>query len=69
MSNLTRLLQQVKFDRQKRLKRIREMESSLCKELGEKTKSYSKSQIPSEKELKCFLQNVESLEKTLVSVL
>jgi hypothetical protein len=58
---------QVKFDRQKRLKRIKEMETSLCKELGEQTQPCGKSQIPSEEELKRFLQRVETLERTLVS--
>lgn len=58
-------LNKVKFERQKRLKRIKEMESSLCKELGEKTSVSSKSEVPSEEELKCFLQRVETLEHTL----
>lgn len=58
-------LNKVKFDRQKRLKRIKEMESSLCKEMGEKTQPCSKSQVPSEEELKSFLQRVETLEHTL----
>ena len=43
------------------------MEVSLCKEMGEKTQPYSKSQVPSEEELKKFLQQVEALEHTLVS--
>lgn len=58
---------QVKFDRQKRLKRIREMENSLCKEMGETTQPCCKSQVPSEEELKSFLQRVETLEHALVS--
>ena len=43
------------------------MESSLCKELGEKASVSSKSEVPSEEELKRFLQRVETLEHTLVS--
>ena len=57
---------QVKFDRQKRLKRIREMENSLCKDLGEKSRLPGKSYLPSEEELKSYLQKVENLEYTLV---
>lgn len=43
------------------------MENSLCKEMGETNKFSFKSTLPSEEELKCYLQNVENLEHTLVS--
>ncbi len=45
------------------------MESSLCKDLGEKSHLPGKSYLPSEEELKNFLQKVENLEYTLVSQL
>lgn len=57
---------QVKFDRQKRFKRIREMESSLRKEVGERSQLPGKSHFPSEEELKRYLQGVENLEMALV---
>ena len=57
---------QIKFERQKRVKRIREMETSLCKELGEKSQLSMKSSLPSEDALKCYLHRVEGLEQTLV---
>lgn len=50
------------------MKRIREMENSLCKDLGEKSKLPGKSHLPSEEELKQYLQGVENLEHTLVSM-
>ena len=43
------------------------MESSLCKDLGEKSHLPAKSYLPSEEELKTYLQKVENLEYTLVS--
>lgn len=48
------------------MKRIREMENSLCKELGEKSKMPTKSHLPTEEELKSFLHGVENMEHTLV---
>lgn len=42
------------------------MENSLLKEMGETNKFSLKSTLPSEEELKCYLQNVENLEHTLV---
>lgn len=43
------------------------MESSLCKELGEKSHLPGKSYLPSEEELKSYLQKVENMEYSLVS--
>lgn len=61
---------QIKFERQKRLKRIKEMESALCKELRETSEVCVGSltaHLPSEDELKNYLRRVEELEQTLVS--
>ena len=43
------------------------MESSLCRDLGEKSHLPGKSYLPSEQELKNYLQKVENMEYTLVS--
>ncbi len=59
----------MKFEREKRLKRIIEMEKSLCKELGEQgVVCASKTKLPSEEELRGHLKRVEALEQTLVCV-
>ena len=62
---------QIKFERQKRLKRIKEMETTICTKLGEICEvcvSSQASHLPSEDELKQYLRRVEDLEITLVSV-
>ncbi len=59
----------MKFDRQKRLKRIMEMESSMCKSLGEVSQLkevYKNETVPSENDLKTYRNRVEDLEFTLV---
>ena len=46
-----------------------EMEISLCKELGDRCEiSASKTHLPSEEELREYLQRVEKLEQILVCV-
>ncbi len=61
---------QMKFDRKKRLKRIMEMESSMCTSLGEVSQLkavYKSDTVPSEEDLKTYRNRVEDLEFTLVS--
>ncbi len=61
----------MKFDRKKRLKRIMEMESSMCTSLGEVSQLkavYKSETVPSEEDLKSFRTRVEDLEFTLVSI-
>lgn len=61
-------LNKMKFDRQKRLKRIIEMESSMCKSLGEVSQLkavYKGDSVPSEEVLKVYRRRVEDLEFTL----
>lgn len=42
------------------------METSLCIELDEKSQLNDKAHLPTEEELKLYLQRVENLEQTLV---
>lgn len=61
----------MKFDRQKRLKRLIEMESAMCKSIGETTQlkdRYRSDCVPSEEELKRLRKRVEDIEFILVII-
>lgn len=59
----------MKFDRQKRMKRLIEMESAMCSSVGETVElkdKYKADCVPSEEELKKFRKRVEDIEFILV---
>ena len=62
-------LNKIKFDRLKRLKRLAEMETGLCKTLGEKAQLTSmvvSKTVPSEQQLEEFRAKINGLEKIRV---
>lgn len=62
-------LNKTKFDRQKRLKRLAEMEIGLCKTVGEKSKlssAVASKTVPSEQQLEEFRKRINDLENTRV---
>lgn len=59
----------MKFDRKKRLKRLIEMEKSMCKALGQVSQLkavYVSDTVPSEEDLKTYRNRVDDLDFTLV---
>lgn len=63
------VLNKIKFDRLKRLKRLAEMEVGLCKTLGEKAQLTSmvvSKTVPSEQQLEEFRAKINGLEKIRV---
>ena len=62
-------LNKMKFDRQKRLKRLAEMEIGLCKTVGEKSTlsgAVASKTVPSEQQLEEYRKRINDLESTRV---